>query len=110
MTFVRAFSVYSALKDVYSDGAHPPLLLAVDSDPHCVNFVYIGKRPRHTDKATEAVIAAAEAAGWRVVYPMGHWGYLYCARDDCRIRISGTPQNGESHARRIARQVARCPH
>ena len=67
-------------------------------------------RPRHTDKATEAVIAAAESADWRVVYPMGHWGYLYCSEGDCRIRVSGTPQDGDSHARRIARQIARCPH
>lgn len=47
-------------------------------------------RPRHPAKETEQVIAEAEARGWRVVYPMGHWGYLYCANGDCRIRISGS--------------------
>jgi hypothetical protein len=67
-------------------------------------------RPRHPAKETEQVIAQAEVQGWRVVYPMGHWGYLYCANGDCRIRLSGSPQNDGSHARRIGRQVAKCPH
>jgi hypothetical protein len=67
-------------------------------------------RPRHAGKETERVIAEAEARGWRVVHPMGHWGYLYCEAGDCRIRISGSPQNDGSHARRIGRLVQKCPH
>lgn len=36
---------------------------------HCVEAT----APR---QETERVIAEAEARGWRVVHPMGHWGYL----------------------------------
>lgn len=68
----------------------------------------MGTRPRHKGKETEGIIAEAERRGWRVIYPKGHWGYLYCEHGDCSIRISGTPQNDGSHARRIARQIAQC--
>lgn len=67
-------------------------------------------RPRHPAKETERAIRAAEQAGWRVNYSMGHWGYLYCEHGDCRIRISGTPIDDGSHARRIGRLVLKCPH
>lgn len=69
-------------------------------------------RPRHPHKEIEAVVAYAEALGWRVVM-QGHWGRLYCPhadRDGCQVGVNSTPRNAEAHARQIKRAIERCPH
>lgn len=69
-------------------------------------------RPRHTDKDTERVLREAEAAGWTLDYPRGHWGWLLCphhGQDRCRIVVSGTPR-GSSQFKRLRREVNKCPH
>ncbi|WP_152052410.1 hypothetical protein [Tautonia marina] len=71
-------------------------------------------RSRHPNKEIEAVVAEAEARGWRVMVGGSHaWGFLYCpesARDGCRVAVYSTPRSPESHARRLRREIVGCPH
>ncbi len=73
-------------------------------------------RPKHPHKDIEAVLRAAEVAGWRVekAGPRAHpWGFLYCteaSRQGCRYAVASTPRNPTGAARRLARSVASCPH
>ena len=69
-------------------------------------------RPRHPSKEIEAVVADAEARGWRF-RAMGHWGRMFCPqteRDGCQVGVNSTPRSAEVHARQIARAIERCPH
>jgi len=71
---------------------------------------------RHNRKEIQAVIDTAISRGWRLLVKSGHthvWGELYCSdgtRNGCIIRIYSTPRKPESFARRIAREIAKCPH
>jgi hypothetical protein len=59
-------------------------------------------------------LKAAEKAGFTVVAKRGHRGLLQCRGkppDHCKtMSINGSPRNPGTHARQIARFVARCPH
>jgi hypothetical protein len=71
-------------------------------------------RSKHPKKEVEHALRAAEAAGFEVVTGRGHWGLIRCPGtppDHCKtMSINGTPRNPGTHARQIARFVARCPH
>jgi hypothetical protein len=71
-------------------------------------------RARHPNKEIEAVVAEAEARGWRVMVGGSHeWGFRYCpesGRDGCRIPVFSTPRNPEDHAKRLRRRIAGCLH
>jgi hypothetical protein len=77
-----------------------------------IRFVTMA-RPDHPNKEIEAAIEYAEELGWRIRYPMGHWGRMFCKhadRDGCQFGINGTPINPETHAKQIRRAIDRCPH
>lgn len=71
-------------------------------------------RTRHPDKHIEKAIQYAEAQGWYVVKSNGHaWGRLLCqheGRDGCKFSVWSTPNNPESFARHIRREVDSCTH
>jgi hypothetical protein len=71
-------------------------------------------RPRHPDKHIEEAVAFAERNGWTVEISNGHaWGRIYCPhanRDGCKLSVSSTPHNPQGHARRIIREINKCPH
>lgn len=76
----------------------------------------VGSRPTHPNKEIEAAVKYAEANGWRykAVGKSSHaWGRLLCPFPDttgCRLSVWSTPQSPEDHAKRIRREVAKCPH
>jgi hypothetical protein len=71
-------------------------------------------RAKHPKPEVEKALKAAEKAGFTVVTKRGHWGLLQCRGkppDHCKtMSINGSPRNPGTHARQIARFVARCPH
>lgn len=71
-------------------------------------------RDKHPKKEVEAALKDAEEGGFKVITGRGHWGLLRCPGkppDACKtMSINGTPSNPGTHARQIARFVARCPH
>lgn len=75
------------------------------------------RRPKHPNKDVEAVLAHAEAHGWRIERARGHaWGRLYCPWNDdecrcgefCIASVWSTPRNPINHARQIRRVVDGC--
>jgi hypothetical protein len=70
----------------------------------------------HANKEIREAIQYAEQRGWRfeMAGPRAHiYGTLYCpetSRDGCRRTVLSTPRNPQNHARRIRREVDRCPH
>jgi hypothetical protein len=71
-------------------------------------------RSRHPKKAVEEVVRYAEELGWEVVMSRGHiWGELYCHHHEqggCIVRVFSTPRNPENHAKRLRREIDKCPH
>ncbi|HET6568803.1 MAG TPA: hypothetical protein VFG50_12625 [Rhodothermales bacterium] len=69
-------------------------------------------RNRHPKKDVQKAIDYALERGWRLELRGGHtWGILYCphGHQQCRSRISSTPQNSGNQAKRIKQDVNRCP-
>ena len=70
----------------------------------------------HPNKHIREVIQYAEGRGWRVRRGGGSahvWGQLFCpeaTREGCIVRVFSTPRNPQNHARRIRREVDKCPH
>ncbi|KAA3603764.1 MAG: hypothetical protein D8M57_05620 [Candidatus Scalindua sp. AMX11] len=70
----------------------------------------------HPNKHIREAIKYAEKHGWRIVKSSGHahiWGKLLCplhAREGCYFNIHSTPQNPETHSKRIRRAVDGCQH
>jgi hypothetical protein len=70
----------------------------------------------HSDKHIREAVRYAEGRGWRVVKSGGSahvWGQLFCpeaTREGCIIRVFSTPRNRQNHARKIRREVDKCPH
>jgi hypothetical protein len=65
---------------------------------------------RHSDKEIREVFAEAKAAGWLPWGPLGHgWGQLRCGRG-CQITVDSTPGSPSRHARRLRREMGKCPH
>lgn len=72
-------------------------------------------RSRHPNKHVEAAIKYAESRGWRIEKSRGHnWGFLLCPQygrgEGCEAPIYSTPRHPESLAKRIRKEVDRCPH
>jgi len=69
---------------------------------------------RHPNKHVQAAVDEAINRGWRLIKCGGHvWGELYCpeaSREGCIIRVHSTPQNPESHAKRIRHLTECCQH
>jgi hypothetical protein len=72
--------------------------------------------PGHPDKHVEAVLAAMEAAGWRIRKSAGRahaWGMAYCpggAAGCPPVGIQSTPAVPQRHARWLQRALTNCPH
>jgi len=71
-------------------------------------------RPRHPDPEIESAVRYAESKGWRWLVSAGHnWGSIWCphqARDGCRLPVFSTPRSPTFHARKLRRDIDRCPH
>ena len=71
---------------------------------------------RHPNKHIREAIKFAEEKGWRFekANARAHiFGTVYCSqssREGCRFRVYSTPRDPEEHARRLIREVERCPH
>jgi hypothetical protein len=70
----------------------------------------IARRPKHSKKQVEQVVADAERLGFTVKFPWGHWGGLVCPGDCPIIAVFSTPKNADNHAKQLRRAVDRCPH
>jgi hypothetical protein len=77
-------------------------------------YVSCMARPAHPNKEIEAVVAEAEASGWRVVISNGHsWAKLYCPfaeRMGCIVPVWSTPKNAGNFAKMLRKKVAKCSH
>lgn len=69
----------------------------------------MGVRPRHSCKEVEKVLKRLSKAGWRIVYPSGHWGRAECG-DGCMVALPGTPRDCGNASKNVARAANRCPH
>lgn len=71
-------------------------------------------RARHPNKEIEAAVCHAEERGWELVRSGSHaWGILRCphrGRDGHQMSVASTPRDPFGHAKKIRRQVGRCPH
>ena len=67
-------------------------------------------RARHPKKQIEGVLQDAEAAGFTIRQPWGHWGGLVCPGDRPITPIWSTPKNADNHAKHLRRVIDRCPH
>lgn len=68
--------------------------------------------PRHSKKDVEKILIEARVLEWiALVNSRGHGFTIVCPHDhkDCIVRIHSTPRVPGSHAKDIARAIARCP-
>lgn len=63
---------------------------------------------REVHKSIYEVLVEAEQDGW-AVRRQGHKFWLYCPCGQGKVSVPGTPRSGDWAARRIRRDIRRCP-
>ena len=70
--------------------------------------------PKHDEPDIRRALAEAQAAGWLLKHPSGHWGRVVCPAykveyPHCYVRVDHTPRTGPA-VRAIRRGLKNCEH